>query len=129
MKVVRLSAQRTGYITGSHFCYRLRQPQFHSAARRIMSMTSSGIERETFRLVAQCLDQLCYGVHPLSYQDRVDFLSLRPYAALNFHFEGHNVKKKISKFKGQNHRLYHHCAAPAVRHEALSNNLDFYIKS
>jgi len=44
MKVVRLSAPRTvliytpGNISGTHFCYRLSQPQGHSAAGRIMSM-------------------------------------------------------------------------------------------
>jgi len=47
MKVVRLSALRTAHlytprnIPGTHFCYRLRQPQGHSAARRIMSMKNS----------------------------------------------------------------------------------------
>jgi hypothetical protein len=44
MKVVRLSVLRTGrlyppgYIPGTHFCLKLRQPQGHSAAGRIMSM-------------------------------------------------------------------------------------------
>ena len=47
MKVVRLSAVRTGRfyppgnIPGTHFCYRLSQPQGHSAAGRIMSMKNS----------------------------------------------------------------------------------------
>ena len=47
MKVVRLSALRTGHlyppgnIPGTHFCYRLSQPQGHGAARRIMSMKNS----------------------------------------------------------------------------------------
>jgi hypothetical protein len=45
--VVRLSALRTGRlyapinIPGTHFCYRLSQPQGHSAAGRIMSMKNS----------------------------------------------------------------------------------------
>ena len=44
MKVVRLSALCTGRlyppgnIPGIHFCWRLSQPQGHSAAGRIMSM-------------------------------------------------------------------------------------------
>ena len=44
MKVVRLSALRTGHlyppgnIPGTHFYQRLSQPQGHSAAGRIMSM-------------------------------------------------------------------------------------------
>jgi hypothetical protein len=44
IKVVRLSAVRTGRlctprnIPGTHFCYRLSQPQGHSATGRIMSM-------------------------------------------------------------------------------------------
>jgi len=47
MKVVRLSALRTGRlyppgnIPGTHFCYRLSQPQSHSATGRIMSMKNS----------------------------------------------------------------------------------------
>ena len=47
MKVVRLSAQRTGSlytpgnIPGTHFCQRLRRPQGHSAAGRIISMKNS----------------------------------------------------------------------------------------
>jgi hypothetical protein len=45
--MVRLSALRTGRlyppgnIPGTHFCYRLSQPQGHSAAGRIMSMKNS----------------------------------------------------------------------------------------
>ena len=44
MKVVRLSALGTGRlyppgnIPGTHFCYRLSQPQGHSATGKIMSM-------------------------------------------------------------------------------------------
>jgi hypothetical protein len=47
MKVVRLSALRTGrlyppgIIPDTHFCWRLSQPQGHSAAGRIMSMKNS----------------------------------------------------------------------------------------
>jgi hypothetical protein len=47
MKVKRLSALRTrrlyppANISGTHFCYRLSQPQSHSAAGRIMSMRNS----------------------------------------------------------------------------------------
>jgi hypothetical protein len=47
MKVVRLSSLRTsrlyppGDVPGTHFCYRLSQPQGHSATGRIKSMKSS----------------------------------------------------------------------------------------
>ena len=47
MNVVRLSALGTGRIypsgniPGTHFCYRLTQPQGHSAAGRIMLMKNS----------------------------------------------------------------------------------------
>jgi hypothetical protein len=47
MKVVGLSALLTGClypaenIPGTHFCYRLGQPQGHSVAWRIMSMKKS----------------------------------------------------------------------------------------
>jgi hypothetical protein len=47
MKVVRLSALRTGHlyptgiIPGTHFCWRLSQSRGHSAAGRIMSMKNS----------------------------------------------------------------------------------------
>jgi hypothetical protein len=49
MKVVRLSALHTGClyppgnIPGTHFCWRLSQPQGRSAARRIMSMKNSNV--------------------------------------------------------------------------------------
>ena len=59
MKVVRLSALRTGCLTpqeipGTHFCYRLSQLQGHSVARRIMSMKNSNdtIENRTRDLPA-----------------------------------------------------------------------------
>jgi len=47
MKLVRLSAVCTshfypqGNISGTHFCYRLSQPQGHSEAGRIMSLKNS----------------------------------------------------------------------------------------
>ena len=72
MQVARLSALLTGRlyppgnIPGTHFCYRLSQPQGHSATeglcQRKIPMTPSGIELATFRLVAQCLIQLRHRV-------------------------------------------------------------------
>ena len=60
MKVVRLSAQRTGRLRkfpSTIFCYRLRRPQGNSAAGRIMSMKNSndsiGIKLATFRFAVQ----------------------------------------------------------------------------
>jgi len=43
MKVVRLSALRTGHLypLGTHFSYRLSRPQGHSAAGRIILMKHS----------------------------------------------------------------------------------------
>jgi hypothetical protein len=67
MKVVR-SDLGTGRLypaenmSGTHFWYRLNRPQGHSAAGRIMSVTPSGIEPATSRLVALCLNQLRYQV-------------------------------------------------------------------
>ena len=68
VKVVRLSARRTGHLyhTGgihnTQFWYRLSQPHDHRAAGRIesvkKSMRPSGIETVTFQLAAQYLNQL-----------------------------------------------------------------------
>ena len=62
--MVRLSALRTGRLysprntPGTHFCYRLSRPEGNSATGRFKSMTPSGVERATFLLVAQGLNQL-----------------------------------------------------------------------
>ena len=83
MKVVRLSALRTGRlyrpgnIPGIHFCWRLSRTQGHSATRRIMSVTPSGIEPATFRLVAQCLNQLRYGVPYVNRKHNLKLLDIR----------------------------------------------------
>jgi len=61
MKVVRLSALRTGRlcppgnIPGAHFCYRLSQPQDHSAAGMVMSMKNENdIIRNRIRELPAC---------------------------------------------------------------------------
>jgi hypothetical protein len=41
LRTSRLYLLPLGNIPGTHFCYRLSQPQGHSAAGRIMSMTNS----------------------------------------------------------------------------------------
>ena len=71
MKVARLPALRTGRIYSQEvflvlISVRGCRPQGHSAAEGIMSMknsvTLSGIEPATFRLLAQCLNQLRHRV-------------------------------------------------------------------
>jgi hypothetical protein len=81
MKVVR-SALRTGHlnppgnIPGTDFCYRLSRPRAivrpKGLCQRKIPMTPSGIKPATFRLLAQCLDQLrhrvpCLAVNTASY--------------------------------------------------------------
>jgi hypothetical protein len=89
MKVVRLSALRTarlyppGNIPGTYFCYRLSQPQGHSAAGRItyrrkILMTPSEIEHATFRLVAQCFNQQRYRGILMSGCENYNFLQTVP---------------------------------------------------
>jgi len=68
MKVIRLSALRTGHLyppgnsPGTHFCWRLSQLQSHSATGRIMSMKNwnetIGYRIRDLPSVAQFLNQL-----------------------------------------------------------------------
>ena len=68
MKVVRLSAPRTGRLYLQEIFLVLISVRGHSAAGKIKSMENlndpppSGIEPATLRLVAQCFDQLQHRV-------------------------------------------------------------------
>ena len=69
MKVLRSAVPTSrlypsGNIPGTHFGYSLSRPRGHTAAGRIMSMTLSVLKPATFRLVAQCLNQLRHLVAP-----------------------------------------------------------------
>jgi hypothetical protein len=73
-KVVTLSVLRTGHlfpsrnIASTHFCYRLSRPRVIQLPKVLcqwkIKITPSGIEPATFRLVAQCLDQMRHRVPP-----------------------------------------------------------------
>ena len=63
MKAAKEAALRTDrlylpeHIPGTQFCYRLSRPQGHNATGRTKSMTPSGLETATFRLVALRLNR------------------------------------------------------------------------
>ena len=75
--VVRLSALRTsrlyppGSTPGTHFCYRLSQPQGHSAIGRIMSMKNSndniGNRTRDLQDLVQCLNQVRHRMVTITY--------------------------------------------------------------
>jgi hypothetical protein len=89
MKVVRLSALRTGCLYPQEIYLVLIyvrgcQPQGHSAAGMIVSMKNSNdtIEPATFRLVAQCLNQLRRRVPPTKKQERSEMRVVISHACL-----------------------------------------------
>ena len=103
MKVVRLSELRTGRlyppenIPGTHFFYRLSQPQGHSAAGRIMSMKNSNdtIGNRTRDL------QACSAVPQPTAPTRIPFSNctfsnIQDYYKRNRHFQRYVVSKPLA---------------------------------